>query len=152
MSLASICTALAGVSVTAGGKTPLTYEPNGATRKLKARFETADLPARIILPFGTAFSATARALTIGGTPKVSEWRPVDLLLWESVGQQRGIIDVMPDLAAYIDAYNTAIRAKVKLTSGAGVIIENWTFAPDLYTYGDLQCWGVEVTLVIKETL
>jgi hypothetical protein len=151
MSLAGICTALAAVSVTAAGQTPLTYEPNGATRKLKARFETADLPCRVILPFGADFTARASALTIGGTPKSGVWQPIDLLLWESVGQGRGLVDVAPDLLAYIDAYNTAIRAALRLVTSPVAVVESWTFSPDLYTYGELQCWGVEVRLTVKES-
>lgn len=150
MSLAGICTALAAVNVTASGKTPLTYEPSSATRPLRARFDTADLPCRVILPFGANFTARASALTIGGTPKSGSWQPVDLLLWESTGQGRGIIDILPELVAYIDAYNTAIRAALRLVSSPVAIAESWTFAPDLYTYGGLECWGVEVTLTVKE--
>lgn len=149
MSLASIVTAIAGVSVTVSSTTPLTYEPNHATRKIQAHYDTALLPCRLVLPFGAEFTASGRALTIGGTPKQIQWQPVDLLLWESVGQGRGVIDVMPVLAAYMDAYSTAIRASIAIATGA--IVENWTMTPDVYTYGDAQYWGVEVRLTVRET-
>lgn len=151
MSLASIVTAIAGVSVTVGGMTPLTYEPSHATRKIQAHYDTAYLPCRVILPFGADFTASGRALTISGTPKQMVWQPVDLLLWESVGQGRGVIDVMPILAAYMDAYSTAIRAKVALATSPTAIVESWTMTPDVYAYGDAQYWGVEVRLVVRES-
>ena len=150
MSLAGICTALAAVDVTVNSQTLPVYEPNGATRKLKARFETADLPCRVIIPFGFSFSARATALTISGTPKAGVWQLTDLLLWEAVGQGRGLVDVAPDLLATIDAYNTAIRAALRLATSPVAVVESWTFSPDIITYGDLKCWGVEIQLTIKE--
>lgn len=151
MSLSGIVTALAAVSVTANGKTPKVYEPNAATNKLRPRFESADLPLRVVMPFGDATQVQARALTIGGTPKVMTFAPVDLLLWETAGQSRGVVDMFPALMAYIDAYNTAMRANIKLVSSPVAIVENWTFTPDIFTYGGLECWGVEVRLTVKES-
>lgn len=153
MSLAGICTALAAVSVTAAGKTPLTYEPNGAARKLKNSFSTAELPARIIMPFGADVLATAKALTIAGAPKQTTWQLADLLLWDTIGQTRGIADIVPDLLAYVDAYNTAIRAALRITSSPVAIIESWTFSPGVLTWNDVKpnYYGVEVKLTIKET-
>lgn len=152
MSLATICTALAAVSVTAAGKTPLTYEPNGATnRKLKNSFSTGELPARIIMPFGADVLATAKALTIAGAPKQTTWQLADLLLWDTIGQTRGIADIVPDLLAYVDAYSTAIRAALRITPSPMAIVESWTFSPGVLTWNDVKYYGVEVALTIKET-
>lgn len=151
MSLATICTAIAGVSVTANGRTPLVYEPSHATRNVRASYDTALLPCRVVLPFGGITTVAGRALTIGGAARSLECTLVDLLLWESAGQTRGLVDVMPDLLAYIDAYSDAIRAHLKLTASPTAIVERWTFAPDLITYGGRQYWGVETTLTVKET-
>jgi hypothetical protein len=147
MSLAGICTALAAVSVTASGKTPqvLNYDA------LRPALTTAALPARLIFPFGSQLSAAMRALTIAGTPKQVDWQIVDLLLWETAGQTRGIATMAPILTAYIDAYMLAIRSHVRLVTSPVAVIERVSFVADILTYGGHDYWGVETTLTVKES-
>jgi len=147
MSLTGVCTALAAVSVTANGKTPQVLNYNA----LRPSLTTAALPARLIFPFGTQLGATMRALTIAGTPKQVDWQIVDLMLWDTAGQTRGIATMAPILTAYIDAYMTAIRAQVRLVASPVAVIERVSFVADILTYGEQDYWGVETTLTIKET-
>lgn len=145
MGLATICDALAAVSVTANAVTPAAYSYDA----LKASYPTADLPARLILPFGEKVEGALNAVTLAGGAQ-AVWTVTDLCLWETAGQSRGIADMYPALVAYMDAYATTATAHWRLIKSPAATIERLTFAPGVWTFGGVDYWGVEVRLTIRE--
>lgn len=145
MSLATICDALAAISVTANGVTPTAYSYD----ELKNSYDKADLPARLIMPFGERAEGALNAITIAGNAQ-AVWTLTDLLLWDTIGQGRGLPDMYPALVAYIDAYTAAVKSHFRLIKTPAATIENVRFSPGSWTFGDKTYWGVECRLTIRE--
>src|SRR5690606_7336213 len=107
--ITAIYDTLAGLSITAGGKTPVVRDLD----QLPDSAETAHLPARLLLPSGVLGpSATneGQYVTINKGLLQVTWHIRDLCLWRPIGQGLGLASIMPTLVEYAGKYFDAITA------------------------------------------
>jgi len=147
--LTEIYAALAAISISAAGKTPLVYAYDAAPSAVT----TAQLPCRLLQPLGGGLDAQAvGALALGGG-QVIRWRLTDLLLWAPAGQGRRA-DHSGALVAYCEAYAGAVGIGQSLdTSASRATVVNVTFEPGLFTYpktGGSAYYGVECLVSVEE--
>lgn len=140
-------------SVAYGTKTPQIFDLD----ELPAVVESAQLPARLLLPFGVVGSKAEgrdhHFIALGTTTKV-QWQVVDLLLWRPVEEGIGIESVSADMVTYCAQYIKMIRENRSLGLSQVEII-GANFETDAYEYppqSEIWFWGVLVTLQINETL
>ncbi len=140
-------------SVAHNTTTPQIFDLN----KLSVFVESAQLPARLLLPFGVVGSKAEgrdhRFVALGNTTKVA-WQVVDLLLWRPIEEGTGIESVSADMVTYCAQYIKMIRenrslglAQVEIV-GANFEADAWEYPPESGAW----YWGVLVTLAINETL
>ena len=156
--LRALYTAIAGIDVVftaeAGGSvTPTVYD----LHELPNTAETADLPLRVLLPLeewgGDGPVMELLSTGISGVSGAMTWNVVDLMLYEVVGQTRGMLDVLADLVRYAGAYSEMImdnRKPVTQTRLKGVAIR-----PGVYEWpmgSGRSYFGVECGLVFEELI
>ena len=82
------------------------------------------------------------------------WNVTDLMLWEAVGQQRGLLDVLPDLVRYCGAYAEAVLdARVPATNITLATVPG--LRPGVFEWplgSGRQFFGVEVLLSYQELI
>jgi hypothetical protein len=103
---------------------PLTVDGISVTARFGAtlidRAESAHLPARLLLPMGTArLGATvatprtfARGVAEGGVLEI-DWTITDLLLWRGLAAGVGLQDSAAELVAYTAAYAPLVVGRLR---------------------------------------
>jgi len=144
MKYQDIFDALAAMTVTASGKTPTAYPPQTA-----GAISSAQIPARIIMPFGEygAFTQVENLAANSGDAEIT-WRLSDICLWEAAGLSRGLNDVTPALVAYAEAYMSAARGARDIAPGCVIRSVSITLKP--HTYNGISYWAVACDLTITE--
>lgn len=150
--ISAIYASIAGVSVTAAGKTPTVYYGTTAEDNVEA----SGLPARLLLPtFSQADGRGVKFVSVSpGNIMVAPWRIVDLCLWHESGLGSGIEAFVADLVAYSGAYIDAFKAYQKLGS-AKITLKQIDLSPDEYEYPvQSNRWyaGVLCTLHVEEII
>lgn len=140
-------------SVAYGTTTPQIFDLNA----LPEFSDSAKLPARLLLPFGTvgakAEGRDHHFVALGNTTKLT-WQVVDLLLWRMTEEGIDLSSVAADLVTYCAQYIKMIRENRSLGLGQ-VEIVGANFETDAFEYppgSNVWFWGVLVTLQINETL
>jgi len=137
-------------SVAYGTKTPPVFDLDA----LPDYVDSAKLPCRLLLPFGTAKAEgrDVHFIALGNTNKVT-WRVIDLLLWRQVEEGIGVNSVAADLMTYCAQYIAMLRANRSLV--AQTVIKSVNLTPDMWEYplgSGIFFWGVECALDIDEVL
>lgn len=139
---------VAGMAVQADGATATVYEPD----EFKRAVESADTPARIILP-STEGDSHVWTQDSGGRARMT-WIIKDLLLYRPVEEGMGWYEVAYGLDAFVDSYASLLRTTNRDTStGFCSISANVTdasFLVGVQTFGNRSYYGVMVTLTITQ--
>ena len=102
----TIYPAIAALSVNVGSATPRV----DSLSAIKNAYETADLPARILTPFSERAGGEVTGFyTAKGRLHTVDWLITDLLLYEAVGQERGMGRAAAHLARYVIDYFEAAK-------------------------------------------
>lgn len=125
--------------------------------ELKASVQTADLPARLLLPIGLGASG-APNITLGpGNMAQAQWQIVDLFLLAPVTMEQGFYIYAPVLTRYCVAYAEAIANKWQF-------LYQWqteaqtnpvSILPGIYEYpagSGIEYFGVQCTFTVNEVL
>jgi hypothetical protein len=137
-------------SVAYGTTTPQIFDLNA----LPDYVDSAKLPCRLLLPFGTAKAEgrDVHFIALGNTAKAT-WHVIDLLLWRPVEEGIGVNSVAADLMTYCAQYVAMLRANRSLVSQT--VIKSVNLTPDTWEYplgSGVFYWGVECALDIDEVL
>ena len=156
--LRALYTAIAGIDLAftaeAGGSvTPTVYD----LHELPNTAETADLPMRVLLPLEEwgGEGPTFDMISVG-TSSVSGlmfWNVVDLMLYDAVGQTRGMLDILADLVRYSAAYVDMLANNRVPT--ANIQLMNVAIRPGVYEWpiqSGRSYFGVECALVYQELI
>jgi hypothetical protein len=153
MSYAGLFNGIEALSVTVNTITPGVYNYDA----LPTNLSTADLPARLLLPFEDrrALSSEYSYTTFGGMVKADR-RIVDLLIWEPLNQSTYATDIK-NLVEYIDAYEEALVSlnydKVIVSTGGRVVGMTGTVTTVDYPYGSGNYYrAVEIILSLTEMM
>lgn len=145
--IATIYAALAAAAVTVSGTTPTVY----AGSSLRDSVESAELPVRVLSPFGTGLSGSGSVFASADGNQVATWTIRDLLLWRKNAEGIGLEDIADTLIAYCGAYADMLPAlrstKWRLTA--------WQATPSAINWPQgAATWydGVSVTLTFRELL
>lgn len=146
--ITSIYDGLAGVSITAAGKTPKVRNYD----EIKETFEAADAPTRMLLvPTGNTEAREASFIALGKLQKI-EWRIEDRLYWSPVAQGQGLSDFTEDLLLYAQAYVEAIRDNRSLTASSH--ITRVRCVPTIVRWPDIEAGtpyaGARCIVVVEE--
>ena len=152
MSKQDITELVAGLPVVAGplsDEVPV-YEPDDFRRTV----DSADTPARIILPSTEGDEHRGVPLGIGNTTRM-EWTVKDLLLYRPVEEGLGWLDVGYDLDGYVDSYVAQLNAYNHSTATGGFCTEQaevleYNFQVGTHTFSNRTYYGVMVTLRIMQ--
>lgn len=114
--------------------------------------QTAHLPCRLLLPTNQMQTGrNAQPVTFGTNGVWSVvWNVVDLVLLETAGQTRGLLDVAGDIVEYEAAYLSSLSA---LAIGNSITVEGAQLDPGVFEYptgGGVFFFGVQVTVNVKE--
>lgn len=140
-------------SVAYGTKTPPVFD----LAALPDYVDSAKLPCRLLLPFGTAKAEErdVHFIALGNTVKAT-WHVIDLLLWRPVEEGIGINSVAADLMTYCAEYVAMVRAARGGTNFVTqTVIKSVNLTPDTWEYppgSGTFFWGVECALDIDEVL
>jgi hypothetical protein len=111
-----IYNAIEALTVTVGTVTPTVLDVD----ELPNSLETAQLPARLLLPVATFDQSAEGSLswvTLKGLTRV-RWRIRDLCLWRPVGQGIGLRTIMPILVQYCGLYLDEMTDNRDIMDGA----------------------------------
>ena len=148
-SLLDIYQAVAGWAVQLNGKTVAVR----GLSELKNQVTSADLPLRMLVPYGRWWDVGGEDLTFVAFRDMSRltWTVRDMLLYKPVRQGLGLEDIASDLAEYTAAYVDQVTANRQLTNTAWVA-EAFVM-PGVYEWplhGNTFYWGVECLLRVDE--
>lgn len=118
-------------SVVYGTITPTVYDVDA----LPPKADSAQLPARWLLPFGV-FPTEARDfhfIALGSTTKAT-WQISDLLLWRATSLGLGLSSDAADLVTYAGLYADMLRAFRKPLANGQAYIESVQIAIGIYEY------------------
>lgn len=156
MSKQAITEIVAALAVEANGAVVAVYEPD----EFKRSVESADCPARILLPSteGDTHTLTKWSGGFARTMRMS-WVVKDLLLYKPVEEGMGWYEVAYDLDDYVDSYASALVGAQRGASGfcgtgpSTLESADWTVGTFTYPVGGTRSYyGVMTTLRIVEVL
>lgn len=127
--------------------------------KLQTTMTTASLPVRSLLPtesWGSEGSSLERiSVGVVSPGALMTWNVTDLMLHEAVGQDRGIMTVLPDLVLYCGAYVDMILTSATGALASGMTMSGLSVAAGIYEYplgSGNSFFGVECTSSWTELL
>lgn len=153
MSKQAITEIVAGLAVEANGAVVAVYEPD----EFKRSVESADCPARILLPSTEGDVHVVRPAGYGQVMRM-EWVVKDLLLYKPVEEGMGWYEVGYSLDDYIDSYCAKLQAANHSATGfcaETAEVQSVEFNVGVFTYpvnGTRSYYGVMATLRITEVL
>ncbi len=156
MSKQSLTEIVAGLAVQIDSVTVTVYEPD----EFKRSIESADCPARILLPSteGDVHTLTKWSGGFARTMRMT-WVIKDLLLYKPVEEGMGWYEVAYDLDDYVDSYASALVGAQRGASGfcgtgpSTLESADWTVGTFTYPVGGTRSYyGVMTTLRIVEVL
>jgi len=146
--LVNFINTIAALSVSDGTSTPTALKHS----TLKDAIESADCPARIVLPFDEGNGAEFGFLS-ASTGSVA-WTIRDMYLAGPVGENTGWRSFALKLDTYAANYITAFKAARSTFCGYNASDVSINLQRDVFSYGAAgkQYYGVMVTYAIEETI
>ena len=148
MSKRAVGEIIAALEPVAGGEVLTAIESNN----FKAFVESADTPARLILPSNEGDTHSLQPTGTGRTAQM-DWIIKDLLLYRPAEEGMGWLEVGYALDDYCDSYAGQIIAANRDTAGLCSIpaeLVSANFLVGVHTFTNRRYYGVMITLTIRE--
>lgn len=155
--IVDIYRAIGNIPVSAAGKTPTVRHLDQLPRSVS----TAQLPIRLMLPFGNFNTLLSRQadvshVTISGAVNRVNWFVRDLCLWRPLAQGIGLEDSADQIMEYAGNYLAAITEHRRSLSNAGQsFIDGAAISPGIHEYPlESGNWyfGIDCTVNVIEIL